>query len=325
VPVDAPWTAAKASEWDAMTVADFLRSVPIRNPLGRNLFEMAVRGLFTGPLDETSFLNLLFLVRAHGSINTLFSVANGSQDTLVAGGAGTMAARIAGELGDAVELGTPVRTIEHDANGVVVRSDRLEVRAAHAIVAIPPNLVHDIAFTPDLPHERRTLYERLVAGPESKTLIVYDDAFWRRNGFNGQSSEPGSASETTLDASPASGRPGVIASFTFGAVAARVDALDPDARRREVLDLLVQRFGAEAASPRAFVETPWWHEEWTRGCSMAHFAPGLLTAYGRLLRTPEGRIHWAGTETATEWHGAMEGAARSGERAAAEVLARALV
>jgi monoamine oxidase len=33
-------------------------------------------------------------------------------------------------------------------------------------------------------------------------------------------------------------------------------------------------------------------------------------------------MHWAGSERATEMHGLMEGAVRSGERAAAEILAR---
>jgi monoamine oxidase len=52
----------------------------------------------------------------------------------------------------------------------------------------------------------------------------------------------------------------------------------------------------------------------------AHYAPGVLTGFGKALRAPCGRIHWAGTETATVWSGSMEGAIRSGERAAEEVL-----
>jgi monoamine oxidase len=54
---------------------------------------------------------------------------------------------------------------------------------------------------------------------------------------------------------------------------------------------------------------------------MAHMPPGVLTQFGRALRAPVGRIHWAGTETATVSHGTIDGAIRSGERAAAEVLA----
>jgi monoamine oxidase len=149
--------------------------------------------------------------------------------------------------------------------------------------------------------------------------LVYDEPFWRPE-FSGQTAGPGTPSEVTLDATPMSGTPGVIASFTFGHVAERLETLDADERRHLVLDELAARLGPRAASPREFVETAWWTEEWTRGCSMAHFPPGLLTRYGPLLREPFGRVHWAGTETATISHGAMDGAVRSGERAAAEIL-----
>ena len=113
----------------------------------------------------------------------------------------------------------------------------------------------------------------------------------------------------------------MIASFTFGPVAERLANVQPAERRAAVLDALCTRLGPKAASPIDFVETAWWQEEWTRGCSMAHFPPGVLTRHGHLLREPFGRVHWAGTETATVSHGAIDGAVRSGERAAAEVLA----
>jgi monoamine oxidase len=58
-----------------------------------------------------------------------------------------------------------------------------------------------------------------------------------------------------------------------------------------------------------------------RGCPVGILGPGVLTAFGPALRAPVGRIHWAGTETSTFWNGYMDGAVRSGERAAAEVLA----
>ena len=48
--------------------------------------------------------------------------------------------------------------------------------------------------------------------------------------------------------------------------------------------------------------------------------PGVWTQFGPALRDPVGRIHWAGTETATRWNGYMDGAVQSGERAAAEVI-----
>ncbi|HZQ84872.1 MAG TPA: FAD-dependent oxidoreductase [Acidimicrobiales bacterium] len=322
VPVEAPWTAKKAAEWDRMTVADFVEHSGIRTKLARDLFEMAVRGLFTGPLEDTSFLDMLMLVRGHGSINTLFSIENGSQENLVDGGAGSIAARMAEALGDAVRLSSPVRGITQREDSVVVDAGDVSVTARHAVVALPPSLIPDIVFDPALTDDRLALYRKAVAGPETKSLVVYDEPFWRGDGFSGQTSEPNSASEVTLDASPESGSPGVLASFRFGAVAEKFDNLSEDDRRRALLERLAARLGPRAAKPIDFVETPWWKEEWTKGCSMAHFPPGILTRYGHLLREPYGNVHWAGTETSVVSHGAMDGAARSGERAAAKILDR---
>src|SRR5581483_2923687 len=322
VPVEAPWTAKKAAEWDRMTVSDFVEHSGIRTKLARDLFEMAVRGLFTGPLEDTSFLDMLMLVRGHGSINTLFSIENGSQENLVDGGAGSIAARMAEALGDAVRLSSPVRGITQREDSVVVDAGDVSVTARHAVVALPPSLIPDIVFDPALTDDRLALYRKAVAGPETKSLVVYDEPFWRGDGFSGQTSEPNSASEVTLDASPESGSPGVLASFRFGAVAEKFDNLSEDDRRRALLERLAARLGPRAAKPIDFVETPWWKEEWTKGCSMAHFPPGILTRYGHLLREPYGNVHWAGTETSVVSHGAMDGAARSGERAAAEILDR---
>jgi monoamine oxidase len=118
------------------------------------------------------------------------------------------------------------------------------------------------------------------------------------------------------------GTPGVLASFAFGEVATKFDQLAPGERRDLLLKELRTRFGPRAAHPVDVIETPWWQEEWTRGCSMAHLPPGVLTRLGPLLQQPFGRVHWAGTETSTISHGAIDGAIRSGERAVAEVLVR---
>jgi monoamine oxidase len=322
LPVDAPWTAKRAAEWDATTIAAWLEGSGIRTDIARDLFSMSLRGCFTADLGEVSLLHALFLIRSAGGFNTLMSIEGGYQENLVEGGAGAIAARIADELGDAVRLDTPVRSVSQRSDHVVVEAGDTSVEARHAVVAIPPALALEIAFDPPLAADRRDLYTKAVAGHETKTLVVYDEPFWRDEGFSGQTAGPGTASEVTIDSSPMSGRPGVLASFTFGEVAERIDALDQQVRRKAVLDELTARFGPGAASPRDFVETAWWTEEWTRGCTMAHYAPGVLTRYGHLLTEPFGRIHWAGTETATTSHGGMDGAARSGERAAAEILDR---
>ena len=321
LPMEAPWTAKHAEEWDSRSVAWFLERSGIRTTIARDLFDSVVRGLFCGDLNQVSFLNMLFLIRASGGFNSLVSITGGYQENLVVGGAGIIARHVADELGAALHLNTPVRAISQRRDHVVVQSAALTVSARDVVVAIPPALALEIAFDPVLPQDRLTLYRHSTAGPETKTLLVYDEPFWRAGGFSGQSAGPKSASEVTLDATPAAGTPGVLASFTFGPIAERVDALDAGERRRLVLDAMVERFGPRAGSPSVLLETPWWKEEWTRGCSMAHWSQGILTKYGSLLRQAFGRVHWAGTETATISYGSIDGAVRSGERAAGEILA----
>jgi monoamine oxidase len=321
VPLEAPWRARRAAEWDARSVAWWFERSGIRTGIARDLFESALRGLMTADLSDVSLLHLLYLAHAHGSIDTLFSIENGAQENLVNGGAGSIARRMADDLGASLRLETPVRSIKQSDDRVIVTGDAVMVTARHAVVTVPPALALEIAFDPPLHEDRTALYRNAIGGWETKTMLVYDDAFWRAEGYSGQTAEPGSAAEVTLDASPSSGCPGVLAAFTFGPVARRLDSLDPAARRQATLDTLARRLGPRAAKPRDIIETSWWTEEWSRGCSMAHFTPGTLTRHGHLLREPFGRVHWAGTETATISHGAIDGAVRSGERVAAEILA----
>jgi monoamine oxidase len=111
----------------------------------------------------------------------------------------------------------------------------------------------------------------------------------------------------------------VLFGFVGGDNARRYARLSLRARRAAVLEQLTRYFGPGARHPREFFETSWSQEEWTRGCPVGIPAVGSFATYGPHLRAPVGRLHWAGTETATFWNGYMDGAVSSGERAAAEV------
>jgi monoamine oxidase len=158
----------------------------------------------------------------------------------------------------------------------------------------------------------------MPAGFVLKVLAVYDDAFWRADGLSGQSIDFDSPFEITLDISPESGSPGIIGAFAFGPRAMALTT--SDARRAAAVKALRVRFGPRAAAPTAVEDLEWATEQWSGGGMMAHFPTGVLTQFGPLLRRPEGRIHWAGTETATISHGTIDGAVRSGQRAAADIL-----
>ncbi len=125
----------------------------------------------------------------------------------------------------------------------------------------------------------------------------------------------------TIDGCGATTPPGILHTFACGPEARTLARMSTSDRRRYVTGEMVARFGPAAANLRDYVEQEWADEEWTRGCFMAHYPPGVLTSLGHLLREPVGRVHWAGTETSPVMNGFIDGAVRSGERAAAEVLA----
>jgi monoamine oxidase len=94
-----------------------------------------------------------------------------------------------------------------------------------------------------------------------------------------------------------------------------------DERHELITSALVKYFGDQAAESFDIAEQHWMAEEFTRGCYGGRLGAGVWTQYGQALAAPVGRIHWAGAETSDIWNGYMDGAIRSGRRAAAEILA----
>jgi len=178
-----------------------------------------------------------------------------------------------------------------------------------------------VRFDPSLPAERDQLTQRMPMGWTIKVNVVYDEPFWRADGLAGQANSDVRPLGTVFDNTPPAGRPGVLVGFLEGAHAHAAAVLGEKERRDLVVADLVAYFGPKAGDPAAYLELDWAAEEYSRGCYGAFATPGTLTRYGRSLRPPIGPLHWAGTETAMRWAGYMDGAAESGQRAAAEVTA----
>jgi monoamine oxidase len=148
----------------------------------------------------------------------------------------------------------------------------------------------------------------------------YDEPFWRAEGLTGQSFAVADPVGATFDGSTDTGKPGLLISFVFGPHARALGRLTQDERQRIIVEALVTRFGPSAGAPTLYHEVEWADQVWSGGGMFAHFPPGVLTNFGSLVRQPVGGIHWAGTETSSVFHGSINGAIESGERAAREVL-----
>jgi monoamine oxidase len=325
VPVTAPWRAANARRWDRQTLGQWIDS---RHPTPqfRDLVPAAIRPIFGAEAHELSLLFTLFYIAASGdeqnpgTFQRNFATEGGAQQSRFVGGSQVIALRLAHRLGHRVHLNTPVRRIVQERGGMTVHSDRLTVRATRAIIAMAPVLTRQIDYEPALPPRRVQLTHRYPQGRLTKVAAVYRAPFWRHAGYNGQALDTTGPISSTFDDSPPSGRPAVVFGFVGGENARRYHAMSPAARRRAVLAQLARFWGRQAHHPIAFFETNWSADPWSRGCPGGVPTPGTLSALGPHLREPVGKIHWAGTETSTYWNGYMDGAVRSGERAAAEVL-----
>ncbi len=285
----------------------------------RFLFDLAVEAVFAAEPRDLSLLHFLFYVNAGGGLTPLVSVTDGAQESRFVGGSQLVALRMAAALGRRVVLGTPVRRIVDQGDSVLVVGDTQAWRASRVIVTLPPALAARIDYAPVLPSARDQLTQRYPMGSVIKCQAIYDRPFWRERGLTGQVTSDTGPVKVTFDNSPPDGSPGVLLGFVEGDEARRLSGRPEAERRAAVLDSFVRYFGPEAARARDYIDRDWSSDPWTRGCYAGFLQPGSLTSYGPSIRTPVGRIHWAGTETAEDWNGYIEGAIRSGERAADEI------
>jgi monoamine oxidase len=95
----------------------------------------------------------------------------------------------------------------------------------------------------------------------------------------------------------------------------------PAERRAAVLRNFAIVIGDQALTPIDYFEQDWTAEQWSLGGPTAVPGTGTTLDFGAAIRTPFGRVHWAGAETSTYWNGFMDGAVRSGERVATELRA----
>lgn len=321
VPLDQPASAEGAAELDGVTVADWLAR-NVRSRAARTMMEIATHAIFAAEPASISLLYFLFYTHSGGSFTRLAEVRDGAQAARLRGGAQQLSTRLAAPLGDDLSLGAPVTAIDQDDAGVAVTIAAGEiVRARRVIVAVPPAVASRIAVTPALPAERELVHEAMVMGSVVKCVVAYERPFWREAGLSGEVVSNGAPLRMVFDDSSHDASQAALVGFVAGDAVAPFTRLPAAERRAAVIDALVRFFGAVAASPTDYVEHDWTAEEWSRGCYVGVMPPRVMTRIGDALRAPCGRVHFAGTETATRWVGYLDGAIEAGERAADEVLA----
>ncbi len=306
---------AKTQRWNATTVEAWLRRVPGR---ARRLLEVLAYISWTADLDRFSVHAMAQAIRQQGGLQTMLATAGGAQESLLAEGIGSLVDGLAAELGPRVRTGHRVTSIVRSGGDVTIATTAGEIRAAKVIVTVPLPLTGRITYDPPLPSSRTALATDTYMGSVYKGVAVYPRPFWRDRA-GGEFlilDEPGRAVFDT----GAPGGPGHLCVLVGGPEARALDRLDAAERRNAVLGTLARYLGPDVFEPASWHEKSWHLDEYVSGGYLALPLPGTSAGIPPIDCTPTGAIHWAGTETARDHAGYLEGAVESGARVAREVI-----
>jgi monoamine oxidase len=326
IDVKKPWAHPNAALWDSQTLDSWVRANSSGDKEFISLLSAACEPIFGAEAREISLLYVLFYIASSGNEQNVgtfernFNTTGGAQETRIEGGAQMISIKMAQQLGKRVILKAPVRRIDQGNFGVRVWTDKFYVSGKRVIVAMPAALAGRVVYHGGMTDLRDQLMQRIPQGSLRKFEAIYEKPFWRDKNLSGQAISDIGPIKVTFDASPKDASPGVILGFIGGTEARVWSPRSPEDRKKACLDLLAQLFGDEAHNVKAVYEKDWVADPYARGCPVGVMPPGTLIDFGEALRAPVGKIHWAGTETSDFWCGYMDGAVRSGERAAAEVL-----
>lgn len=299
---------------DHTSAASFLRQLACT----REAYDL-VAGHFEGelcvPLDAVSPHELMMQSVAIGG---RAGEAQSAQ-WFLAEGTGSLARHLAGQLGPRVVLDAAVRQVDQDDRGVTVQTATAQYRGSSLIVATPPQTYAAMGLLPRLPSHQQQVIADFRAGAVVKTLLVFDRAWWREHGLSGTILSPGGLCNSSLDAShPGSGVAQLVVFATAGSAGRLAASGSEQQRIARVLDWLRAVTKVRVPPPIAARSVDWNADPWSAGGYSSRRGPGGWATAPELFE-PVGRIHFAGTETATEWRSFMEGALQSAERAVGEV------
>lgn len=324
-PVGEPWKHPLASYWDSMTFAEWVdrHSITHGAEVLMTLIESAA--LSVRP-EEVSALYVINYIAAAGSptqpgtVERLVYTADGAQQWFAHGGMAQIPLAMGRDLADVLITGAPVSRIAEEGGRYAVDSGAGTFHGSKVIVAMSPAICDRITFEPGLPPERVKLQQGYAMGSIGKFMAVYDHAWWRDQGYSGQTIGDGGPIDVTFESYLPDGR-GVLMGFISAHEMRQLDDADEATMRAECLAALERYFGPDVHTAVDTGFYRWNNQPWSWGGPVAVTMPGTLSTVGPALRAPVGGIHWAGTETAHYWTGYLDGAVTAGRRAATEAVA----
>ncbi|WP_294563129.1 NAD(P)/FAD-dependent oxidoreductase [uncultured Arthrobacter sp.] len=323
--VKAPWEHPQARELDTISFHHWLRQQSDDEEACNNIGLFIAGGMLTKPAHAFSALQAVLMAASAGSFSHLVD-EDFILDKRVVGGMQSVSERMAAELGEAVLLNNPVRTLrwsEHPdgRTEVTAEADNATVRARYAVVAVPPNLYSRISYVPALPRRQHQMHQHQSLGLVIKVHAVYMTPFWRDNGLSGTGFSAGSIVQEVYDNTNHGDSRGTLVGFVSDEKADAMFDLEPTERRQRILESIAGFLGPQALHPEVYYESDWASEEWTRGAYASSYDLGGLHRYGRHQLTPVGPIHWSCSDLAAEGYQHVDGAIRMGQLTATQIIA----
>ncbi|MBX7066642.1 MAG: FAD-dependent oxidoreductase [Parachlamydiales bacterium] len=318
VPLDTPFKAKYAEEWDSMTVDSWAKSHVHTRPV-RELLNLYTESVFAASPKDLSFL--FFLSALHDCHGPIYEI-EGANSYRVTGGLSQICERMAHEMKSSIVYNALVKKIMQTPSRVMVFTEKESFSAKDVILAIPPVMASQITFDPALPAARDKLLQRMPMGSAIVCVPFYKKPFWRERGLSGKVVTNEGFVRMIYDGSPADGSYGALSVLLLGNSVMHIEKNSQSWLADAVLSTLSKFFGEQALDPEEFIFYNWNEDPWARGGYSAYMPPGVMTSLGMTIPRPTGRIHWAGTEMATEFYGYMEGAIEAGLRAADQILSQ---
>lgn len=300
--------------WQTKNIAGWLQKLP--GTTARRLLEVIADISWTADPEKMTLKSMVNMIRRQGGLRTMLSTKGGAQDTLVKEGIGSLTEHLTREVAPRIRTGHRVTAIVQDDVGVTLETTQGAVRASKVIVTVPPPVARRIRFDPPLPTEITELQETTYMGSVFKAIAVYETPFWRDR-VGGEFIVLDHPGRAVFD-SGSPGGPGHLVILVGGQTARALDDVGPAQRRKMLLDDLVPHIGHEVLEPASWHEKSWHLDENVGGGYLALTCPGA-PAELPFPHTPIGNIHWAGTETAHDHPGYLDGAIESGLRVAGEI------
>lgn len=304
------WPPEELSALDAFSLQQLLSDLGASNG-AIDIIAASQLGLLGFGLDSFSAMDGV-VTEAIAQNDIFFEIVDGND---------RLASKLKKKVKKQFQKSSVVKRIEQNQDGVTVTYDHPDgvqtITADRVICTLPFPILKEIEVSPAFPEDKQRAINELKLTPVTRTYLQFRKRVWEQAGLSGYGLTDLPIQNTYSPTTTQGGSSGILTSYAGGQRALDLSAMSEDDRQSFVLRQMGNLFTGLADKFESGLSQIWHEDPWARG-GFAYFEPGQMATLLPITQRPEGRIHFAGEHTSA-WHGWMNGALESGNRAAEEV------